>query len=162
MKKKETAPFEMLQIALNINKSNLEKIHWMEEFINYIEKKNIKLYKEAIDRLKSYIKHKKHKMNVDLAGNLGGSFYLEDKVADGLEAWRQPSYWKVSDGTATLQQSLVNTQATKDAADLVSTNRRNSYPSVGDQLDAIWKGGDDQAAMKVLVDKVKSDTPKPE
>ena len=90
------------------------------------------------------------------------AFYLEDKVADGLEAWRQPSYWKVSDGTATLQQSLVNTQATKDAADLVSTNRRNSYPSVGDQLDAIWKGGDDQAAMKVLVDKVKSDNPKPE
>jgi len=88
------------------------------------------------------------------------AFYLEDKVADGLEAWRQPSYWKVADGKATLQQSLVDTQATKDAADLVLTNRRNSYPPIGDQLDAIWKGGDDQAAMKVIVDKVKSDNPK--
>ena len=58
------------------------------------------------------------------------------------------------------QQSLVDTQKTKDAADLVSANRRNSYPSIGDQLDAIWKGGDDQAAMKVLIDKVKSDNPK--
>ena len=47
MKKEETAPLGLLQMALSINKSNLEKIYWMEEFINYIEKKNIKLYKEA-------------------------------------------------------------------------------------------------------------------
>tara|TARA_R100000544_G_scaffold19970_1_gene9664 strand:- start:155 stop:394 length:240 start_codon:yes stop_codon:yes gene_type:complete len=38
--------------------------------------------------------------------------------------------------------------------------RQKSYPSVGDQLEALWKGGDDQAAMKVLVDKVKTDNPK--
>ena len=38
--------------------------------------------------------------------------------------------------------------------------RLNAYPSIGDQLDALWKGGDDQAAMKVIVDKVKSDNPK--
>ena len=35
------------------------------------------------------------------------------------------------------------------------------YPEIGDQLDALWKGGDAQAAMKVIVDKVKSDNPKP-
>ena len=46
MKKEETAPLGLLQMALSINKSNLEKIYWMEEVINYIEKKNIKLYKE--------------------------------------------------------------------------------------------------------------------
>tara|TARA_R110000803_G_scaffold26584_1_gene62728 strand:- start:1480 stop:1731 length:252 start_codon:yes stop_codon:yes gene_type:complete len=39
-------------------------------------------------------------------------------------------------------------------------DRIEAYPPIGDQLDAIWKGGDDQAAMKVLVDKVKSDNPK--
>ena len=39
--------------------------------------------------------------------------------------------------------------------------RRAAYPEIGSQLDALWKGGDDQAAMKVLVDKVKSDNPKP-
>ena len=38
--------------------------------------------------------------------------------------------------------------------------RAEAYPPIGDQLDAIWKGGDDQAAMKVLVDKVKTDNPK--
>ena len=40
-------------------------------------------------------------------------------------------------------------------------DRRAAYPEIGDQLDALWKGGDAQAAMKVLVDKVKSDNPKP-
>ena len=45
--KEETAPLALLQIALSINRSNLEKIDWMEEFINYIEKHNIKLYKKA-------------------------------------------------------------------------------------------------------------------
>jgi len=39
--------------------------------------------------------------------------------------------------------------------------RVSAYPTIGDQLDALWKGGDDQAAMKVIVDKVKSDNPKP-
>ena len=47
MKKEETAPLAILQMALSINRSNLEKIDWMEEFINYIEEKNIKLYNEA-------------------------------------------------------------------------------------------------------------------
>jgi hypothetical protein len=41
-----------------------------------------------------------------------------------------------------------------------SVKRQRSYPHIGDQLDALWKGGDDAAAMKVIVDKVKSDNPK--
>ena len=40
--------------------------------------------------------------------------------------------------------------------------RVDAYPAIGDQLDALWKGGDDQAAMKVVVDKVKTDNPKPD
>ena len=51
-------------------------------------------------------------------------------------------------------------------ADYVANNkykddRASSYPPIGDQLDALWKGGDDADAMKVLVNKVKSDFPKP-
>lgn len=41
------------------------------------------------------------------------------------------------------------------------SDRETSYPSIGDQLDALWKGGDAAAAMKVIVDKVKTDYPKP-
>jgi len=47
-----------------------------------------------------------------------------------------------------------------DAAMTYADKRRRSYPPIGDQLDALWKGGDDAAAMKVIVDKVKSDNPK--
>ena len=47
MKKEETVPLSMLKIALHINKSNVEKIYWQEEFINYIAKHNSKLCKEA-------------------------------------------------------------------------------------------------------------------
>ena len=41
-----------------------------------------------------------------------------------------------------------------------SRARAKMYPPIGDQLDALWKGGDDAAAMKVIIDKVKSDNPK--
>jgi len=47
MKKEETAPLQLLLNALKVNRNNFEKICWQEEFINYIEKNNIKLYKEA-------------------------------------------------------------------------------------------------------------------
>lgn len=39
--------------------------------------------------------------------------------------------------------------------------RAMAYPPVGDQLDALWKGGQEQAAMKARIDKVKADYPKP-
>jgi hypothetical protein len=38
--------------------------------------------------------------------------------------------------------------------------RAKAYPPVGDQLDALWKGGAEQAAMKAVIVKVKSDYPK--
>jgi len=39
--------------------------------------------------------------------------------------------------------------------------RAMAYPPIGDQLDALWKGGAEQAAMKARIDKVKADYPKP-
>jgi len=38
--------------------------------------------------------------------------------------------------------------------------RRREYPPIGDQLDALWKGGADADAMKAIVNKVKTDNPK--
>jgi hypothetical protein len=40
--------------------------------------------------------------------------------------------------------------------------RAKEYPSIGDQLDALWKGGADAAAMKTKIDAVKAKYPKPE
>ena len=38
--------------------------------------------------------------------------------------------------------------------------RRKSYPPIGDQLDALWKGGSHADEMKSKVNKVKTDIPK--
>lgn len=38
--------------------------------------------------------------------------------------------------------------------------RQPEYPPIGDQLDALWKGGDAQAAMLTLVNAVKTKYPK--
>ena len=38
--------------------------------------------------------------------------------------------------------------------------RRELYPYMGDQLDALWKGGADAEEMKLKINKVKSDIPK--
>ena len=40
-------------------------------------------------------------------------------------------------------------------------NRVKEYPSIGDQLDALWKGGDAAAEMLAKVQAVKTKYPKP-
>lgn len=40
--------------------------------------------------------------------------------------------------------------------------RAAEYPAIGDQLDALWKGGDAAAAMLAQVQAVKTKYPKPE
>jgi hypothetical protein len=40
------------------------------------------------------------------------------------------------------------------------TQREMSYPSIGDQLDAFWKGGAEAEAMKAKIDAVKAKYPK--
>jgi hypothetical protein len=40
-------------------------------------------------------------------------------------------------------------------------HRKLEYPSMGQQLDALWKGGQDAAAMKQAVQDVKDKYPKP-
>ena len=60
------------------------------------------------------------------------------------------------------QRDDAEAKAEKDAYNNVpySEKRRRSYPPIGDQLDALWKGGADADAMKVLVNKVKEKYPK--
>jgi hypothetical protein len=72
-------------------------------------------------------------------------------------------YW-IADAdkkTLTYDKSTADSDDAAKAAVAYKGVRRVAYPEIGDQLDALWKGGDAQAAMKVLVDKVKSDFPKP-
>lgn len=40
--------------------------------------------------------------------------------------------------------------------------RREEYPSIGDQLDALWKGGEAAAAMAATIQEIKAKYPKGE
>jgi hypothetical protein len=43
-----------------------------------------------------------------------------------------------------------------------AARRRADFPSLGDQLDAFWKGGDEAEAMRAIVMGVKARYPKPD
>ena len=83
--------------------------------------------------------------------------FVADKPSD---RWK---YWVVDADkkTLTYDKSTADSEDAARAAVVYKQARREAYPEYGDQLDALWKGGDAQAAMKVIVDKVKSDNPKP-
>lgn len=58
----------------------------------------------------------------------------------------------------TIDESLVNAWVDPDT---YKYNRVKEYPSIGDQLDALWKGGDAAAEMLAKVQAVKTKYPKP-
>jgi hypothetical protein len=59
------------------------------------------------------------------------------------------------DGQFTTPDPVVDPEAYKE-------QRAREYPPIGDQLDALWKGGDAAVAMLEQVQAVKSKYPKPE
>jgi hypothetical protein len=46
------------------------------------------------------------------------------------------------------------------AAMTYSQKRESEYPQIGDQLDAMWKGGAEADAMKAKIDAIKAKYPK--
>ena len=59
-----------------------------------------------------------------------------------------------------LEQKIREIEAS-DAALLYQEKRALEYPSIGDQLDALWKGGEAAAEMLAKVQAVKAKYPKP-
>lgn len=59
-------------------------------------------------------------------------------------------------------QLLMQAEIAKWEALAYARKRQQEYPSIGDQLDALWKGGADAAAMLVKIQAVKDKHPKPE
>jgi hypothetical protein len=64
----------------------------------------------------------------------------------------KPTKQEVEDKVAELTQARADTQYQRD--------RRKEYPAIGDQLDALWKGGDAAAEMLATVQAVKAKYPK--
>lgn len=71
-----------------------------------------------------------------------------------------PETWKINPLTEAIVTTNDDGTGLSDAA-YYAAFRRRQYPSHGDQLDALWKGGADSIAMKAQVDAVKSKYPKP-
>ena len=83
------------------------------------------------------------------------AFYNDDGTVNKIN-WvgggTQPTEVEINAEISRLQTEYDNKQYARD--------RSIAYPPIGDQLDALWKGGDEATAMKVIIDKVKSDNPK--
>jgi hypothetical protein len=77
---------------------------------------------------------------------------------DDLE-WLDQNQSKPTEAEITAE--IARLQAAYDAQEY-ARNRVAEYPSIGDQLDALWKGGDDAAEMLAKVQAVKNKYPKPE
>ena len=86
-----------------------------------------------------------------------GGFVVPKPSSDRMDYWVVDADKK----TVTYDKSTADSDDAALAAVAYKAVRRAAYPEIGDQLDALWKGGDAQVAMKVLVDKVKLDNPKP-
>jgi hypothetical protein len=61
---------------------------------------------------------------------------------------------------AEITAEIARLQAAYDAK-LYQRQRAQEYPPIGDQLDALWKGGDAAAEMLTKVQAVKTKYPKP-
>jgi hypothetical protein len=83
-------------------------------------------------------------------------FVLTGKTYDGLE-WLderpKPTEEEINAEIVRLQDDY--------AAKEYQRKRASEYPSIGDQLDALWKGGDAAAEMLAKVQAVKNKYPKP-
>ena len=86
-----------------------------------------------------------------------GGFVVDKPDGDRIDYWVVDADKK----TVTYDKSTADSDDAATAAVAYKDVRRAAYPDYGEQLDALWKGGDAATAMKVIVDKVKSDNPKP-
>ena len=95
--------------------------------------------------------------------------------ANAIQSLRPNSKWQVIDNDTIVWLDTEQTQPTDAeiaaeitrleadyAAKQYQRDRAAEYPAIGDQLDALWKGGEAAQAMLEQVMAVKSRHPKPE
>ena len=98
-------------------------------------------------------------------------------IPEALQSLRPAANWALNGGTYEGLQWLDETQTQPTKAEVEAEvarlqaeynikeyqrQRAPEYPSIGDQLDAIWKGGDAYDAMLAKVMAIKDKYPKPE
>ena len=72
--------------------------------------------------------------------------------------WKDESVSKPSEAEVAAAMTAVDTEYARSEYQRL---RAPEYPPIGDQLDALWKGGDAAAEMLAKVQAVKAKYPKP-
>ena len=87
--------------------------------------------------------------------------YTEQQIEQSMQAF---SCTREEAIESKVEEMLAAQTAWRAEKDKVSyrVKRANEYPSIGDQLDAFWKGGEAAAEMLAKVQAVKTKYPKPD
>jgi hypothetical protein len=88
----------------------------------------------------------------------GAEWIQEGDTYEGL-IWKDLTIPKPSQQEIEEELERLSLERTRT---LYQRKRTPEYPSIGDQLDALWKGGDAAAEMLAKVQAVKNKYPKPE
>lgn len=94
--------------------------------------------------------------------------FIEVTLEDGSTEFRNIHYddlvreAQARDATTEPLNVLTPADVAAYEATQYQRNREKAYPSIGDQLDALWKGGAAAAEMLARVQSVKQQFPKPE
>lgn len=86
----------------------------------------------------------------------GAAWVAEGNTYDGIQ-WLDTQQTKPTE--AEVNAEITRLQAEYNAQ-AYARNRAKEYPPIGDQLDALWKGGDAAAEMLSQVQAVKAKYPK--
>ncbi len=82
-----------------------------------------------------------------------------DGVGDYIHTWNVSGLAKPTDEQLTSYEDVANTE---EALNVILSNRRNAYPSIGDQLDMqYWDKVNGTSTWQDAVAQVKLDNPKP-
>jgi hypothetical protein len=69
--------------------------------------------------------------------------------------------WLDNDPKTKPTPTEISEEVDRQKNELYKESRAAEYPSIGDQLDALWKGGAQAEAMLAIIQSVKNKYPKP-
>ena len=98
-----------------------------------------------------------YKQQKDKQGNLLNNV---QRLSDNASIPADPANTDYAAYLVWLSEGNTPTEADPIPAPTYQELRAAAYPPIGDQLDAMWKGGDEQAAMKETILAVKAEFPK--
>lgn len=89
------------------------------------------------------------------------SIYTEKEIELTMQAFSCTREEAIENHCASVRAHREQLRA-EHLRNVYKINRAQEYPPIGDQLDALWKGGEAAAEMLAKVQAVKNKYPKPE